>query len=337
MPFNGSGVFAATASSFNPAVADTVIDESDWNDLLTEIETALTLAICKDGQSTCTGSITFAAGVKINNTGLKVLDTNASHTLAIVPGSNLTANKTLTLTTGDADRTVTISGDATISQDYSTAGTPRLNRLGLGVDADATTVLRVTQGTAASTVASLSQSNATPGATTIGNFTFGAASPDDNTAIFINGTDSTTTRFRVYSDGDVQNEDNSYGAISDEKLKQDIIDAGSQWDDVKAMRLRKYRMITDVEKGKEHVQLGLVAQELERSSPGLVRDYPDREEYDVPAVVEGGKVVEPAKRLSRLTGDHTKGIVYSVVNLKVLGALQEAMARIEALEAKAGV
>ena len=34
---------------------------------------------------------------------------------------------------------------------------------------------------------------------------------------------------------------NSYGQISDETLKQDIVDAGSQWDDIKALRVRKFR------------------------------------------------------------------------------------------------
>jgi len=55
------------------------------------------------------GTATFS------NTGLKVLDTNASHSLGIVPGSDLTANRTFTVTTGDANRTLTMSGNATIS------------------------------------------------------------------------------------------------------------------------------------------------------------------------------------------------------------------------------
>jgi hypothetical protein len=51
----------------------------------------------------------------INSSGITILDTDASHTLGIVGGSNLTANRTLTVTTGDASRTLTMSGDATIS------------------------------------------------------------------------------------------------------------------------------------------------------------------------------------------------------------------------------
>ena len=55
------------------------------------------------------------AGVTLNNTGLHLLDTNASHDLIIKPGSDLTADKTLTLTTGDADRTITLNGNPTLN------------------------------------------------------------------------------------------------------------------------------------------------------------------------------------------------------------------------------
>lgn len=58
---------------------------------------------------------TLTTGLTFPNAGLHILDTNASHDLIISPGSDLTADRTLTLTTGDANRTVTISGDATIS------------------------------------------------------------------------------------------------------------------------------------------------------------------------------------------------------------------------------
>lgn len=47
---------------------------------------------------------------RFTNTGLTVLDTDASHALTIKPGSNLTGAHVFTLTTGDADRTLDISG-----------------------------------------------------------------------------------------------------------------------------------------------------------------------------------------------------------------------------------
>ncbi|QDU97513.1 hypothetical protein [Lignipirellula cremea] len=73
-------------------------------------------------------------GVKLppGRKSLGLWDTDASHLLRITPGSNLTAHRSLTWTTGDADRNVTISGDAVISQDYSTTGTPRFGAVGVG-------------------------------------------------------------------------------------------------------------------------------------------------------------------------------------------------------------
>jgi len=62
-----------------------------------------------------TDGSTLSTGLTFPNTGLHILDTNATHDLIIAPGTNLTADRTLTLTTGDADRTVTISGNATIT------------------------------------------------------------------------------------------------------------------------------------------------------------------------------------------------------------------------------
>jgi len=59
-------------------------------------------------------------GATLNNTGLHLLDTNASHDLIIAPGSDLTADRILTLTTGDAARTLTFEGNAILNQDYST-------------------------------------------------------------------------------------------------------------------------------------------------------------------------------------------------------------------------
>lgn len=74
------------------------------------------------------GANTDLTSIYLNNTGLKVKDTNASHGLIFKPGSDLSADKTLTVTTGDSDRTLTLSGDATISGtntgDVTLAGTP---------------------------------------------------------------------------------------------------------------------------------------------------------------------------------------------------------------------
>lgn len=58
---------------------------------------------------------TLSTGLTFPNAGLHILDTNGTHDLIISPGSNLTADRTLTISTGDVNRALTLSGDATIS------------------------------------------------------------------------------------------------------------------------------------------------------------------------------------------------------------------------------
>ena len=120
-----------------------------------------------------------------------------------------------------------------------------------------------------------------------------------------------TNSFIVWTNGNVVNTNNSYGAISDIKLKENIVDATSQWNDLKALQVRKYNF----KEGQTHTQIGLVAQEVELVSPGLVTESPDRDE-------EGNDL-----------GTVTKSVNYSVLYMKAVKALQEAMERIETLEA----
>jgi hypothetical protein len=57
---------------------------------------------------------TLTTGLTFPLAGLHILDTNASHDLILSPGSNLTADRTLTFTTGDSNRSLTFTNDASI-------------------------------------------------------------------------------------------------------------------------------------------------------------------------------------------------------------------------------
>ena len=50
-----------------------------------------------------------------------------------------------------------------------------------------------------------------------------------------------TISFRVYTNGNVQN--TNIRSISDQNLKENIVDATSQWDDIKALQVRKYNFV----------------------------------------------------------------------------------------------
>jgi len=128
----------------------------------------------------------------------------------------------------------------------------------------------------------------------------------------------------IRDSGNIVNTNSSYGAISDQKLKQDIVDAASQWDDIKGVRVRKFRYKTD---STAPLQIGVIAQELEQVSPGLVDEAPDYEEVEV--TDEEGNVTTERQP----TGTSTKSVKYSILYMKAVKALQEAMARIEQLEA----
>ncbi len=130
---------------------------------------------------------------------------------------------------------------------------------------------------------------------------------------------SNATKFIVYTNGNVGSATSSYGGISDLKLKENIVDAGSQWDDLKALRVRKYSF--KEENSSEPTQIGVIAQEVEAAGmAGLVYETPDQIEADDGSIED--------------TEEVTKSMKYSVLYMKAIKALQEAMERIETLEAK---
>ena len=131
-----------------------------------------------------------------------------------------------------------------------------------------------------------------------------------------NGTNS----FRVTTNGNVTNTNNSYGSLSDQRLKENIVDATSQWDDIKGLQVRKYNF-REATGHETHTQLGLIAQEVESVSPGLV---------ETSAVKEGQTVLgADGNQLESI-----KSINYSVLYMKAVKALQEAQTRIETLESQ---
>jgi hypothetical protein len=128
---------------------------------------------------------------------------------------------------------------------------------------------------------------------------------------------SSSYRLQIADSGNVTNTNGSYGTISDVKLKQDIVDATPQWNDIKNLRFRKYRLKSEVELDPNAKPfLGLVAQEAELVCPGLIEEHIDRDRED------------------NDLGTTTKSIKTSVLYMKAVKALQEAMDRIETLEAQ---
>jgi hypothetical protein len=143
MPYNGNGVYTPPSNSWNPAVANTEIDENDWASMLADFTAAFTGVITADGQTTTTAAIPFGTlGIltdKVNEStstaGVAVKGTTANpatdaaagyvgqyitSTIAIGSGVALVAatDKTITsisLTAGDWDVSGVFGADSNSS------------------------------------------------------------------------------------------------------------------------------------------------------------------------------------------------------------------------------
>ena len=117
---------------------------------------------------------------------------------------------------------------------------------------------------------------------------------------------SNTLNMYCHSSGNLYNTNGNYSQISDQSLKENIVDAKSQWNDIKNIKIRNFNF-TKASGYDTHTQIGCVAQEVETVSPKLV--------------------TAPRE-------DGMKTVATSVLYMKAVKALQEAMAKIETLETK---
>jgi hypothetical protein len=176
----------------------------------------------------------------------------------------------------------------------------------------------------------------------------GAQTTTDNSYVLLEGHNGNASgHFKFYDSGDCQNTNNSYGAISDERLKQDITDANSQWDDIKALKIKNFKLKSNT----DLTLLGVVAQDLETDNMnGLVEETkPFKEDVAYHSdfgTIEAGTEDNGAEAIKdkddNITGyedlftegEKVKGVKYSVLYMKAIKALQESMERIEQLEDK---
>ena len=119
---------------------------------------------------------------------------------------------------------------------------------------------------------------------------------------------TSTVSLKIFTNGDIQNTNNSYGAISDERLKENIIDATPKLADLMKVKVRNYNL-----KGETNKQLGVISQELEEIFPNMI--------------IESTNMGENMK---------IKGIKYSVFVPMLIKAIQELKAEVDELKGKIG-
>ena len=116
--------------------------------------------------------------------------------------------------------------------------------------------------------------------------------------------------FYVFGNGNVQNTNNSYGAISDVKLKENIVDATPKLADLMQVKVRSYNLIGSATK-----QIGVIAQELETIFPAMIDESPDKDE-------DGNEL-----------STKTKAVKYSVFVPMLIKAIQELKTEFDAYKA----
>jgi len=111
MSYNGSGTFQINTSG-QPVVAGTVISSTAFNALTADLATGLSTAITKDGQTTTTARIPFAAGINSSLT----TDSSSTTTGSIITAGGVGIAKALYVgTPSNLAGAVTLGGVATFS------------------------------------------------------------------------------------------------------------------------------------------------------------------------------------------------------------------------------
>jgi len=154
------------------------------------------------------------------------------------------------------------------------------------------------------------------------------------------------TEARIQDNGNMFNTNNSYGALSDERIKENLTDANSQWNDIKALKIKNYKY---KDKSKAPTQLGVIAQDLETANmSGLIEEFkPDvshikinsdfgtlEDDLEKPILDENKNETGEYEQKVKTVNSKVKSVKYSVLYMKAIKALQESMERIEQLEAK---
>ena len=144
---------------------------------------------------------------------------------------------------------------------------------------------------------------------------------NNSSSIFFVVADAANDRLQIFGNGNVVNTNNSYGALSDVKLKENIVDTTPKLDDLMKVKVRNYNLIGDDKK-----QIGVVAQELEEIFPAMIDESIDFEDKEV--TDEEGNVSTEKIDL----GTTTKSVKYSVFVPMLIKSIQELKAEVDKLK-----
>jgi hypothetical protein len=269
---------------------------------------AATLSTAAQANITSVGTLTgltLSGNVALTSDDPTITMTDSSGTNDIVTLQSASGALTITTRDGSADGQIIFKKN----DGSATDETMRINgsgHVGIGTDSP-TQALHVDEPTSNNYAAVINSSlSSFQGA--VLRLTSVRTTTDSSFNFFLCGSD----KMAIRDSGNVVNANNSYGAFSDSRIKENIVDASSQWNDIKALKVRKYNLI-----GSTLTQIGVVAQEVEAAGMSGLVDEAKLSEPDA----DGNDVIR-------------KNVKYSVLYVKAIKALQEAMTRIETLETK---
>jgi hypothetical protein len=130
---------------------------------------------------------------------------------------------------------------------------------------------------------------------------YGAAAPRGGSNQVVYVTDTSGAVFSMTSNGNCYNLNNVYTALSDIKLKENIVDASPKLDKLLQVRIRNFNLKTDP----NLKQIGVIPQELQEVFPKLIEETFDRD-------IDG-----------KLNGETSLGVKYSVFVPILIKAVQE--------------
>jgi hypothetical protein len=139
----------------------------------------------------------------------------------------------------------------------------------------------------------------------------GVNSNNTSSTHFVGAQSGFGNRINIFGNGNITNTNNSYGGISDIRLKENITEATNKLEKLLKVRIVNYNIIGDTQK-----QIGVIAQELEQVFPSMIDETIDLDK-------EGNNL-----------GTTTKSVKYSVFVPMLIKAIQELEARIKQLENK---
>jgi hypothetical protein len=148
----------------------------------------------------------------------------------------------------------------------------------------------------------------------------------------VGGTDTIVCTIR--NDGDLENTNNSYGALSDRNVKSYISDSRGYLADINKLKVKKFKFNSHIVQenagtGSAEWRLGLIAQDVEEVFPGLVTSG----SYDGDNTMYSGSAENDT--ITKVTGSEAikKSVKHSIVNTMLIKAVQELTTEIKFLRA----